>query len=98
MPVLLTRAQIRAKVIELLSSDWSTPVAFEGRVAGGTEGPMLFHEDLGFDSLDDVEFVMGLEKVFDIDIPDNDAEGFKAIDDVLNYLCAACGANGAHAA
>jgi acyl carrier protein len=34
-----------------------------------------FIEDLGADSLDVVELVMALEEEFDIEIPDEDAEG-----------------------
>ena len=33
-----------------------------------------FVEDLGADSLDIVELIMGLESEFDIEIPDEDAE------------------------
>lgn len=32
---------------------------------------LLLHEDIGSDSLDDVEFVMALESVFDMDLPDD---------------------------
>lgn len=37
-----------------------------------------FIEDLGADSLDLVELVMRFEEEFDIEIPDEDAEKFKA--------------------
>jgi acyl carrier protein len=43
-------------------------------------------EDLGADSLDTVELVMELEEVFNIEIPDEDAEKMITIEDVIIYL------------
>ena len=45
-----------------------------------------FVDDLGADSLDIVELVMALEEVFDIEIPDDDAEKIKTIGDALTYV------------
>ena len=45
-----------------------------------------FMEDLGADSLDTVELVMAFEKVFDIDIPDEEAEKLRTVGDALKYL------------
>jgi len=45
-----------------------------------------FVEDLGADSLDVVELVMALEEKFEIEIPDNDAEGIKTVKDVVEYI------------
>jgi acyl carrier protein len=45
-----------------------------------------FVEDLGADSLDVVELIMGFEEEFNIEIPDEDAEKIKTVGDVLNYL------------
>jgi acyl carrier protein len=45
-----------------------------------------FMEDLGADSLDQVELVMAFEKEFDIDIPDEDAEKMRTVGDALKYL------------
>ncbi|MBT3281271.1 MAG: acyl carrier protein [Campylobacteraceae bacterium] len=45
-----------------------------------------FIEDLGADSLDVVELVMALEEEFDIEIPDEDAEGILTVKDALNYI------------
>lgn len=42
--------------------------------------------DLGADSLDAVELVMAVEENFGIEILDEDAEQFKLIQDLLNYL------------
>lgn len=45
-----------------------------------------FIEDLGADSLDIVELVMAMEEEFDIEIPDEDAEKLKTVNDVQSYL------------
>jgi acyl carrier protein len=45
-----------------------------------------FIEDLGADSLDNVELVMEFEKEFNIDIPDEDAEKLKTVGDAMAYL------------
>ena len=45
-----------------------------------------FVEDLGADSLDAVEFVMALEQEFELEIPDEDAEGIKTVGDAVDYI------------
>ena len=45
-----------------------------------------FVEDLGADSLDVVEMIMALEERFGIEIPDNEAENIKTVQDVVNYI------------
>ena len=45
-----------------------------------------FIEDLRADSLDIVELVMELEKEFNIDIPDEDAEKLRTVGDAIKYL------------
>lgn len=45
-----------------------------------------FVNDLGADSLDRVELVMALEDEFDIEIPDEVAEKFIKVSDVLAYV------------
>ena len=45
-----------------------------------------FIEDLGADSLDQVELVMALEEEFDIMIPDEDAEKIVTVGDAVKYL------------
>jgi acyl carrier protein len=43
-------------------------------------------DDLGADSLDEVELLMAFEDEFDIEIPDEDAMKFKTVKDVLSYI------------
>lgn len=45
-----------------------------------------FAEDLGADSLDVVELIMALEDEFNIEIPDEDAEGIRTVQDAVNYI------------
>lgn len=45
-----------------------------------------FIDDLGADSLDIVELVMAMEEEFELEIPDEDAEKLKTVQDVTNYL------------
>lgn len=46
-----------------------------------------FQNDLGADSLDTVELVMAFEEEFDLEIPDEDAEGIATVQDAVNYIC-----------
>lgn len=45
-----------------------------------------FIDDLGADSLDIVELVMAIEKVFDLEIPDEDAEQISTVQDAIDYI------------
>jgi len=43
-------------------------------------------KDLEADSLDAVEIIMAIEDEFDIEIPDEDAEKFQNIGDIVRYV------------
>jgi acyl carrier protein len=45
-----------------------------------------FVDDLGADSLDQVELVMAFEEAFGIDIPDEDAEKILTVKDANDYI------------
>lgn len=45
-----------------------------------------FIEDLGADSLDLVELVMRMEEIFDVEIPDEDAENIRLVQDAIHYI------------
>ena len=45
-----------------------------------------FMNDLGADSLDTIELIIGLEKEFDIDIYDEDAEKISTVGEAVKYL------------
>jgi acyl carrier protein len=54
----------------------------EGEVTSGAS----FVDDLGADSLDQVELVMAFEEAFDVEIPDEDAEKIRTVKDAIEYL------------
>ena len=43
-------------------------------------------DDLGADSLDLVEVLMSCEDEFDVEIPDEEAEKFKNVGDLVRYI------------
>jgi acyl carrier protein len=45
-----------------------------------------FVDDLGADSLDVVDLVMGLEEEFDIEIPDEDAGNNQTVEQAIGYI------------
>ena len=45
-----------------------------------------FIDDLGADSLDLVELIMGIEEEFNIEIPDGEAEKVVTVGDVVEYI------------
>ncbi len=54
--------------------------------AGEVKPASNFQNDLGADSLDTVELVMALEEAFDIEIPDEAAEGIATVGDAVKYI------------
>ena len=54
--------------------------------AGEIKPASNFQNDLGADSLDTVELVMALEEAFDIEIPDEAAEGIATVGDAVKYI------------
>ena len=47
-----------------------------------------FVDDLGADSLDQVELVMALEEEFGLEIPDEDAEKITRVKEAVSYITA----------
>ncbi|MEW5819335.1 MAG: acyl carrier protein [Cyanobacteriota bacterium] len=45
-----------------------------------------FTNDLGADSLDQVELVMAFEEEFGVEIPDEDAEKIVTVEDAVKYI------------
>ena len=45
-----------------------------------------FIEDLGADSLDIVELVMQMEEEFEVEIPDEEAENIKTVQNAVDYI------------
>lgn len=43
-------------------------------------------EDLGADSLDVTDLIMAIEEEFEVEIPDEKAEGIETVGDIVKYL------------
>lgn len=67
------------KVIKLISDATKVDIA---KIKPETS----FVDDLNLDSLDIVELMMKMEDEFGIEIPEEDAEGLKTVNDVVKYL------------
>jgi acyl carrier protein len=59
-----------------------------GVEADRIEATSSFVEDLGADSLDIVELVMAMEEQFEVEIPDDQAEKIKTVQDAVSYVSA----------
>jgi acyl carrier protein len=57
-----------------------------GKDEGEITTSASFIDDLGADSLDIVELVMKMEEEFGIEIPDEEAEKIKTVNDVVEYI------------
>jgi acyl carrier protein len=75
----MTTEELREKVVAVV-------VDKLGVEADKVSDEANFVDDLGADSLDQVELVMALEDEFDVEIPDEDAEGLKTVKAVLAYV------------
>ena len=53
-----------------------------------------FVDDLGADSLDIFQIIMGIEEEFDIEIPDEDAEKLTTVGEAMSYVKAKLGVEG----
>jgi len=71
--------EIIEKVKQIISEQLGVE---ESEVTSGAS----FIDDLGADSLDTVELVMALEEAFDIEIPDEDAEKIRTVQDAIDYI------------
>jgi acyl carrier protein len=49
-------------------------------------GSASFVDDLGADSLDTIELVMAFEEAFGIEIPDEDAEKIRTVQNAIDYV------------
>ena len=73
------RKQIEEKVKQLISEQLGVD---EAEVTPSAS----FVDDLGADSLDQVELVMALEEAYDLEISDADAEKILTVQDAISYV------------
>jgi acyl carrier protein len=75
-----TKEKIREKMIHLISKKLCAP---EEKVTPETD----FFGDLNIDSLDTVELIMAAEDEFEIEIPDEDVNAIKTVQQAIEYVC-----------
>ncbi len=46
----------------------------------------LISNDLGADSLDVVDLIMSIEDEFEVEVPDEEAENIKTVEDLVKYI------------
>ena len=68
--------QVKKIIIDELALDEDTVITATTSLMG----------DLEADSLDAVEIIMAIEDEFGIEVPDEDAENFKNIGDIVKYV------------
>ena len=71
------------EILEKVCSIVSEQLSVE---SGEVKADSNFQNDLGADSLDTVELVMALEEAFDIEIPDEAAEGIATVGDAVKFI------------
>ena len=71
------------EILEKVCSIVSEQLSVE---SGEVKPESNFQNDLGADSLDTVELVMALEEAFDIEIPDDAAEGIATVGDAVKFI------------
>lgn len=72
-------ADVDAKVKEIISEQLNID---EEEV----KSEASFIDDLGADSLDTVELIMAFEEEFDLEIPDEEAEKIKTVQDAVEHI------------
>lgn len=75
----MSQEDIYSKVKDIVAEQLSVDVA-------EVKPESSFQNDLGADSLDTVELVMALEEAFDIEIPDEAAEGIATVQDAVDFI------------
>lgn len=73
------KTQTSEKVIDIIVTQFEQPKEL---VVPEAE----FSSDLGFDSLDQVEFIMAVEEAFDINVPDEDAERINTVQQAIDNI------------
>ena len=74
----MSEKEIYAKIVEIIQEHDSSKLHVTPE--------LNLKEELGVGSVDLMEFIINLEEVFDIEIPDEDMDNFKTISDVVTYI------------
>jgi len=72
-------AEIQKKVIAIIAEQLAKP---EDSISESSH----FVDDLGADSLDQVEIIMAIEEAFGLEIPENEQGKIKTVGDAITYI------------
>lgn len=72
-------AAMKGKIVEIIANQL-------GIDHGDVTPEASVVDDLGADSLDVVELVMALEEEFNLEIPDEEAEKIKSVNDIFSHM------------
>jgi acyl carrier protein len=75
----MTAADMKKRIVEIIATQLGIDQADVTPEASVVD-------DLGADSLDVVELIMALEEEFNVEIPDEEAEKIKNVQDIFTYL------------
>ena len=75
----MTPADIKKRIVEIIATQLGIDQADITPQANVVD-------DLGADSLDVVELIMALEEEFNLEIPDEEAEKIKNVQDIFSYM------------
>ena len=75
----MNAAEMKEKIVEIIANQL-------GIDQGDVTPQASVVDDLGADSLDVVELVMALEEEFNLEIPDEEAEKIKNVQDIFNHM------------
>ena len=75
----MTRDEIKQKVVDII-------IEKLGVDPSAVTEDAHFIKDLGADSLDTVELLMGVEETFNVEIPDEEAGKLETVGKVIDYL------------
>ena len=72
-------AAMKEKIVDIIANQLGID-----RGDGTPEASVV--DDLGADSLDVVELIMALEEEFNLEIPDEEAEKIKSVNDIFSHM------------
>ncbi|KAF8499969.1 acyl carrier protein-like protein [Gautieria morchelliformis] len=75
----LSKEDIKARITDVFKS-------FEKATPDKVQASSSFTEDLGLDSLDTVEVLMAVEEEFGIEIPDEEADKIRTVQQAIDYI------------
>jgi acyl carrier protein len=75
----MNAAEMKEKIVDIIANQL-------GIERGDVTPEASVIDDLGADSLDVVELIMALEEEFNLEIPDEEAERIKSVQDIFSHM------------